>query len=86
MADYKMKQMSVPLPKPADGEGVELGDEQLERIAGGKLTEHDLEQYKEIMVHFRDERGWTKEKFVSGYAFLPQDEQSQIAELVEQYW
>jgi len=80
-----MKSMNIPLPKGAVEEGVELDDEQLERIAGGKLTEQDAEQYKEIMELFK-KKGWSKAKFLDGYDYLPQEEQADIAELVEKYW
>ena len=85
MTDSEMKPVNVPLPKPLGDEGVELSNEQLERVAGGKLTEGDIEEYRTIMDVYR-KRGWTKEQFVAGYDFLGAEEQREIAELVEKYW
>ena len=85
MTDNELKQVNVPLPKGTVEEGIELDDEQLERIAGGKLTEQDAEQYKEIMGLFK-KKGWTKAKFLDGYDYLSPEEQADITELVEKYW
>ncbi len=85
MTDNELKQTNIPLPKPEGEEGIELSNEQLEHIAGGKLTELDIEEYREIMAHYK-KVGWTKEKFVAGYDFLGTDKQQEIAELVEKYW
>ena len=85
MTDSKMKPMNAPLPKPKGEEVFELSNEKLERIAGGKLTEFDIAEHRDIIAQYK-KRGWTKEKYVAGYVFLGAEEQREIAELVEKCW
>ncbi|MGI6221439.1 MAG: hypothetical protein ACOYIP_06200 [Coriobacteriales bacterium] len=78
MTDSELKPMNVPLPKAMDEEGFELSDEQLESVAGGKLSDQDIGEYRTIMAHYK-KAGWTKEKFVAGYDFLESQQQQEIA-------